>query len=384
MSFFGSQKIDGIELQECLSYFEALNKVLAFQDKETDLFNNAMIEYGNSIEDHPGARVANDMKRAINRLEQAATEIIKRHEKIRNVPNAASTMHSAWLESFSANALWASAMVEAIESSPYALLDMASGMTPQIEYAEQLAREHQKRFGRAQDEYEKLLNRMKVSEEVKDTITAHATTIDDTDAWEPKTEPDNTTTHLDLAFTYEDEGRYYEAIMEYQESIRLEPRAAADAHFRMGIIYRDFLDKPDDAIREFKEAINIDPNDNAAHDCLALVYKQQGRLIDAIKEYKEASRIYPDDDGNYESLGEIYHELGKLDDAIREFKEVIRLNPESASAYYELGDIYSNLGNFKEALEHYQKFNRLAPTMPFYAPFVEEVNNKIQQLKKNI
>ncbi len=186
MGFFGSPKIDGTELQECLTYLKAATKVIAFQGKEADLYNDAVVEYGNSIMEHPGAGVAHDMKKATNRLEQAATEILKRHEEIKNVPVAASAMHSAWRESFLANALWASAMVKAIESSPYALLDMASGMTPQIEYAEQLAQEHQKRFSRAQDEFRKLLNRLKVSAEVRDTIEADAIITDDTNDWEPK------------------------------------------------------------------------------------------------------------------------------------------------------------------------------------------------------
>ncbi len=184
MGLFGNPKIDGKELQECLTYIEAENKVIAFQTKETDLYNNAMVKYGDSIMENPLS--AKDMTKAVKRLSQAATEILKRHEEIKNVPVAASAMHSAWHETFLANEAWASAMVAAIESNIFALLEATKGMTPQIEYAQQLAEEHHKAFRRAEDEYKKLLNRLKVGAEVKALITTHATRIDPTDDWKPE------------------------------------------------------------------------------------------------------------------------------------------------------------------------------------------------------
>jgi len=186
MGFFSSPKIDGKELQECLAYFEAETKVIAFQTKEADLFNNAMVKYGNSIMENPLA--AKDMKKAAKRLSQAATEILRRHEKIKNVPVAASAMRSAWHATFLAHAAWASAMVTAIESNIFAFLAAAEGMNPQIKYAQQLAEESQKAWRRAEDEDKKFLKQLKVSAEDIAKIVARATAIDATDDWEPKME----------------------------------------------------------------------------------------------------------------------------------------------------------------------------------------------------
>lgn len=184
MGLFGSPKIDGKELQECLACFEAETKVIAFQTKEADLYNNAMVKYGNSIS--AAALAAKDMKKATKRLSQAATEILKRHEEIKNVPDAASAMHSAWHATFLANAAWASAMVTAIESNIFALLAVAKGMNPQIEYAQQLAKELQKAWRRAEDEDKKFLKQLKVDAEDIAKIVARATTVIATDDWEPK------------------------------------------------------------------------------------------------------------------------------------------------------------------------------------------------------
>ena len=159
-------------------------KHAAFQTKEADLFNNAMVKYGNSIMGNPLA--AKDMKKAAKRLSQAATEILRRHEEIENVPVAASAMHSAWHATFLANAAWASAMVTAIESNIFALLAMAEGMNPQIKYAQQLAEELQKVWRRADDEDKKFLKQLKVGAEDIAKIVARAISDATDDNWEPK------------------------------------------------------------------------------------------------------------------------------------------------------------------------------------------------------
>ncbi len=185
MGLFSSPKIDGEELRECLAYFEDETKVIAFQTKEADIFNNAMIKYGNSIMENPLA--AKDMKQAAKRLSQAATEILKRHEKIKNVPVKASAMRSAWYDTFKANAAWASTMVNAIESNMFAFLAAAEGMNPEIKHAQQLALELQKAWRKADDEDKKFLKQLKVSSEDIAKIITRATTID-VDKWEPKLE----------------------------------------------------------------------------------------------------------------------------------------------------------------------------------------------------
>jgi hypothetical protein len=179
LGLFGSPKIDGRELQECITYLEAENKVIFSQIKEAYIYNNAMAEYGKSILENPS--VAKDMIKAAKRLSQAATEILKQHEEIQNVPVAASAMYSAWHMAFLANADWASVMVIAIESNIFALLEAAKGMNHEIEYAQQLAERYHKAHRRAEDEYKKLLKRLKIGAEDKVRILASADIIDSTD-----------------------------------------------------------------------------------------------------------------------------------------------------------------------------------------------------------
>ena len=114
MGLFGSPKIDGKELQECLAYFEAQTRVCTFQSNEADLYNNALVKYGNSIRENPLA--AREVCKAANRLVQSSDEVLRRHQAIENVPMAASAMHYAWYVTFDANRTWASATSKAIEA----------------------------------------------------------------------------------------------------------------------------------------------------------------------------------------------------------------------------------------------------------------------------
>ena len=177
MGLFGSPKIDGKELQECLACFEAETKVISFQTKEADLYNNAMVKYGNSITVNPLA--ASEACKAAERLSQSATEVLRRHEGIKNVPAAASAMHHAWYVAFYTNAAWAHATAKAIEA-------MAQGMNPNTMYVQQLVKEYQEAWRRADDEDKKFLKRLKVTAEDIAKIVARATTMGSTDDWEPK------------------------------------------------------------------------------------------------------------------------------------------------------------------------------------------------------
>ena len=160
-----------------MAYWEAQNKVTAFQTREADLYNNDMVKYGNSISENPLA--ASEACKAAKRLSQAATEVLRRHNEIQNVSVAALAMHSAWKATFFANAAWASATAAAIEA-------MSKGMKPNMMYVQQLVKEYQKAWHRAQDEDKKFLKQLKLRAEDIARITRATTPDAADDNWEPQ------------------------------------------------------------------------------------------------------------------------------------------------------------------------------------------------------
>ena len=73
-------------------------------------------------------------------------------------------------------------------------------------------------------------------------------------------------------------------------------------HFVFGGAYRD-TSYPEDAIREFKKALELDPNLPHVHYFLGLTYLEInniGPTPEIIKEYQEEVRQFPNDYfGNY-------------------------------------------------------------------------------------
>jgi len=110
----------------------------------------------------------------------------------------------------------------------------------------------------------------------------------------------------------------------------------ARKHFNRGCDFGDKGDK-DGAIREYKEAIRIDPNYALAHYNLGISLKNKGDIDGAIREYKEAIRLDPNYASAHYNLGNMLDDKGDIDGAIREYKEAIRLDPDHANAKTRLG-----------------------------------------------
>lgn len=171
IGLFDSPKIDGKELQDCLAYFEAQTKVIAFQAKEADLYNNAMVTDSN---------YTSEMHKAAKRLSQTAIEVIRRYEDIENIPSAASQMHYAWHATFLANEAWASAWAEALEA-------MANSISADMVYVQQLEEEYQRAWNWADEEDKKFLKRLDMSsDEIAEIAARAATEMTDSDSWEPE------------------------------------------------------------------------------------------------------------------------------------------------------------------------------------------------------
>lgn len=128
-----------------------------------------------------------------------------------------------------------------------------------------------------------------------------------------------------------------EAISEYRRAIQLDPKLP-NAHGNLGIaLYGQ--GKLDEAISEYRLAIQHDPKFANAHDNLGDALHGQGKVDEAISEYRLAIQFAPKFANAHIDLGNALHDQGKLDDAISEYRVAIQLAPKLALAYYNLGKI---------------------------------------------
>ncbi len=80
----------------------------------------------------------------------------------------------------------------------------------------------------------------------------------------------------------------------------------------------------------------------------------QGDLNKALKEFRLAIAIAPDDDQAHRRLGIVAHSLGDVEEAVHEFKEALRRKPSDFVAHYMLGLIYLQQGRLEQAESHNQ------------------------------
>ena len=153
---------------------------------------------------------------------------------------------------------------------------------------------------------------------------------------------------------------YKEAAEAYRQSIKLDPYNAADAHFALGLVYRDW-GKPDDEIQAYKQTIRLRPDYTVAYERLGSRYLKSKKFNEAIEVFRQLSALKPGDAVAPNNLGEAYFELNRLNEAMESFRQSIRLKPDFGKAYYNLGRCLLAMGNRDAALEQYTILTNIDP-----------------------
>ncbi|HEB62647.1 MAG TPA: tetratricopeptide repeat protein [Bacteroidetes bacterium] len=130
-----------------------------------------------------------------------------------------------------------------------------------------------------------------------------------------------------------------------------------------------FLKNYEDAIRDFKQALKLDPSYEDANKNLAIAYRDAGKyygekkkdLSNAIKYLNEAFKMTPDDYETVRLLGVAYAVSGNNEKAIFYFSKAVELEPDNAGAYKNLGNAYFNSGNPEKGKFYHDKARELDP-----------------------
>jgi len=142
-------------------------------------------------------------------------------------------------------------------------------------------------------------------------------------------------------------GRHDEAVRNYREALRLEP-SFARAQGNLGLV---LLDKGshDDAVVALTRAISSDP-DPRYHQGLARIFGQRKLHSLALYHYAEAAKGLPSDPAIPTELAGLYREMGKGDDAERQYRKAIALSPSYEGARLGLASFYMAEGQTDRAI----------------------------------
>jgi serine/threonine-protein kinase len=140
-----------------------------------------------------------------------------------------------------------------------------------------------------------------------------------------------------------------EAVGYYRAALALRPQTVS-LHYALGGMYLG-LQRWDQAIAEFEQAIRLDPDNAWCHNRLGFTLAWKGGLEDeAIAHFREAIRIDPNLGWSHYFLAIALERKGVLDEAVDEFREAARLVPEKrAEARQRLVGLLLKLGRGAEA-----------------------------------
>ncbi len=158
--------------------------------------------------------------------------------------------------------------------------------------------------------------------------------------WKP--EKDTAFEYLQKAYDFQMQGKMDEAIANYQKSIELFP--TAEAHTFLGWTY-SFKGKHDDAIRECKRAIQIDPEFGNPYNDIGSYLIEKGLLDDAIPWLEKAihAKRYENYCYPYYNLGRVYERKGDWFRALGSYESSLKANAEYTLAIRALNRIKAYL-----------------------------------------
>ncbi len=164
---------------------------------------------------------------------------------------------------------------------------------------------------------------------------------------------------FDTARDFETIGEIDNAINNYKEAIDKKPDYS-DAFYSLGNIYLN-LGKNNEAIEAYLGTIKHDPEHSDAFYNLGLVYQNQNKLQDAALCYEKNLSINDNDVMALNNLATVYHLLGMNEKAVGYFEKALKLNPGDASIYSNMGAVFQDMEFFTQAEDFYTQSLKLDP-----------------------
>ena len=110
------------------------------------------------------------------------------------------------------------------------------------------------------------------------------------------------------------------------------------------------------AEREFKRAIELNPNYPVAHHWYAIFLSTiPGRISESLAEIKRALELDPTSSIINAWYGRILGVAGQLDEAVEQLRKTVELDPNFILAHYRLGQAYAEKGMYNEAIDEFNK-----------------------------
>lgn len=125
------------------------------------------------------------------------------------------------------------------------------------------------------------------------------------------------------------------------------------AYYGLGLAYTG-LEKFEDAIAAYQQAIVYAPDSAYTHAALGSAYANTHRYAEALDAYKVAVALNSSDQMIHHQLGNVYSKRGEHAAAMQHQQRAIAIAPEFAAAHYQLGLLYAQEKRWIDAINAYR------------------------------
>ncbi len=176
------------------------------------------------------------------------------------------------------------------------------------------------------------------------------------------------------------EGKHEEAIAEFKKALEKDPEQSnilgnmADSYSKMN--------KNDDALETYKKAITVKPDDAALYTNMGVLLSKMGKNAESQEAFKKAATLNPGASAqNFYNIGATQVNNGKTAEAAESFKQAIAADPSFAEAYYQLGMCLSGkTETMPEAIKAFETYLKIGKK----ADQIETSKQIIDVLQKSV
>jgi tetratricopeptide (TPR) repeat protein len=119
--------------------------------------------------------------------------------------------------------------------------------------------------------------------------------------------------------------------------------------------------KKEAAIKHFKRAIKLEPENYRSYYNMAVALEETGRLHEAEIAFKKVIDIKPDFVEAYNNLGILFATNKKYNDALVVYNEGLKKNPREYSLCFNIGITLSEMGRYLHAVDAYRSALEIKP-----------------------
>jgi tetratricopeptide (TPR) repeat protein len=189
-------------------------------------------------------------------------------------------------------------------------------------------------------------------------------------------------TLFDSGLKLAQEGKHEEAIAEFKKALEKDPEQSnilgnmADSYAKMG--------KNDEALEAYKKAIAIKSDDSALYTNMGVLLSKMGKNAESQEAFKKAASVNPGGSAqSFYNIGATQVNSGKMAEAAESFKQAIAADPNFGEAYYQLGICLSGkpdtMAEAIKAFETYIKIGKKPENVDASKAIVDALQKSIKK-----